>query len=244
MTKLETLKKEETKIQEWLTKKTDTLSKKIAKVQKAGFLKNLETENFKTTSETDAMFVKELNEAKNTEAKQNILDTIYSIMTSLEEIESKSNRLKKVTKQIKEIEYAVSEVSDETKKALREIEAQKELRKFIKEELDNIKIPNLEKWLEDYRTDYINWVNKNLEGYQQTIALEETDQVVRNQKLKIVVRTWEKVGRIQNVEFGRVGKDGSFNGFVIGEKGTVEIETILAGGYNIQRLHYRVLIKK
>ena len=94
MTKLETLKKEETKIQEWLTKKTDTLSKKIAKVQKAGFLKNLETENFKTTSETDAMFVKELNEAKNTEAKQNILDTIYSIMTSLEENESKSNRLK------------------------------------------------------------------------------------------------------------------------------------------------------
>ena len=244
MTKLETLKKEETKIQEWLTKKTDTLNKKIAKVQKAGFLKNLETKNFKTTSETDAMFVRELNEAKNTEAKQNILDTIYSVMSTLEEIESKSDILKRVTKQIKEIEYAVSEVSDETKKALREIEAQKELRKFIKEELDNIKIPNLEIWLEDYRTDYINWVNKNLEGYQQTIALEETDQVVRNQKLKIVVRTWEKVGRIQNVEFGRVGKDGSFNGFVIGEKGTVEIETILAGGYNIQRLHYRVLIKK
>lgn len=34
------------------------------------------------------------------------------------------------------------------------------------------------------------------------------------------------------------------NGFVIGKEGRCEIESILAGGYNIQRLHVRVLVRE
>lgn len=36
----------------------------------------------------------------------------------------------------------------------------------------------------------------------------------------------------------------ALNGVIVGVDGTVSVETIIAGGYNIQRMHYRVLVKK
>lgn len=60
-----------------------------------------------------------------------------------------------------------------------------------------------------------------------------------------VLNLWQRINR----KTGKV-KDWSgitlkgycLNGFVTGEKGTVEVRSILAGGYNIQRLHVRTLV--
>lgn len=57
-----------------------------------------------------------------------------------------------------------------------------------------------------------------------------------------IKRISEKAGDIVDASGLRIGYNGSINGVVVGSKAKVRVETILAGGYNIQCLHYRVLV--
>jgi hypothetical protein len=68
----------------------------------------------------------------------------------------------------------------------------------------------------------------------------KNDIVVRRGKFTHQVT--EKVGHIVHIELQRNGNNG-FDGYIEGEKGKASIETIIAGGYNIQRRHYRTLVK-
>ena len=68
------------------------------------------------------------------------------------------------------------------------------------------------------------------------------DKDVQNKYNDFVHRITEKAGVIQDASGLRIGSNGVINGMVIGDKNKVRVETILAGGYNIQILHYRVLV--
>lgn len=60
----------------------------------------------------------------------------------------------------------------------------------------------------------------------------------------IIERTNRVCGQIVDASELRVGSTrGELNGFIKGERGNAEVESILAGGYNIQCLHIRTLIK-
>lgn len=52
------------------------------------------------------------------------------------------------------------------------------------------------------------------------------------------------VGEITDISELRIGVDGNLNGIVVGKNGKVKVQTILAGGYNIQCLHYRCLLNR
>lgn len=66
---------------------------------------------------------------------------------------------------------------------------------------------------------------------------------VDSKRSKLYNEVTEKIGLVVDAKGLSVGSDGSINGLIIGETGTARITTITAGGYNIQCLHYRLLIK-
>lgn len=61
--------------------------------------------------------------------------------------------------------------------------------------------------------------------------------------LDLVERTKEVVGDVTDWEHLRFGAQG-LEGVVTGTEGKAAVFTIVAGGYNIQRRHYRVLVKR
>ena len=69
------------------------------------------------------------------------------------------------------------------------------------------------------------------------------DKEVDRKREALITRVEKKAGRIVDASGLRVGDDGEINGRIKGEENTVNINTITAGGYNIQCLHYRLLVK-
>ena len=60
----------------------------------------------------------------------------------------------------------------------------------------------------------------------------------------IIERTNAIVGQITDASNLRIGAKHDLNGYIIGTKGTAKVQTIDAGGYNIQCYHFRTLINK
>lgn len=58
----------------------------------------------------------------------------------------------------------------------------------------------------------------------------------------IIERTNAIVGTITDASNLHIGMDGELNGYIIGENGKAKVQTIGAGGWNIQRYHFRTLI--
>lgn len=72
---------------------------------------------------------------------------------------------------------------------------------------------------------------------------KELDKEVKRKYNNLVKRIEKKAGKIIDVNGLRVSENAEINGTVYGDKGWVAVETIMAGGYNIQCLHFRVLVK-
>lgn len=62
--------------------------------------------------------------------------------------------------------------------------------------------------------------------------------------LDLVYRLNNEVGKTLDATDLRIGAEGNLNGIVIGETGKVKVETVGAGGWNIQCFHYRTLMHK
>lgn len=59
-----------------------------------------------------------------------------------------------------------------------------------------------------------------------------------------IERTNEIVGEITDASYLSVNQKGNLDGFILGSRGSAQVSTIDAGGYNIQCYHFRTLIHK
>ena len=69
-------------------------------------------------------------------------------------------------------------------------------------------------------------------------------EVAQQSVINLVSRVEDKVGKVTDWSEIHFGSNGMLNGRVNGTCGSTYVETIPAGGYNIQKFHYRVILKK
>lgn len=69
------------------------------------------------------------------------------------------------------------------------------------------------------------------------------DAEVERKKAALLAKIEAKAGNIIDASGLYIASNLDINGKIIGDNATVTVKTITAGGYNIQSLHYRVLVK-
>jgi len=91
------------------------------------------------------------------------------------------------------------------------------------------------------RWSYVTQFNHGSKGWDET--MQRDIEIEKNRKYDdIIERTNAIVGTITDASNLYIGSKQDLNGYIIGERGKAEVRTIGAGGYNIQRFHFRTLV--
>lgn len=93
----------------------------------------------------------------------------------------------------------------------------------------------------EYLKPYIG--EQTIEAAMQRLTKDLNEEANRKYDF-IIERTNAIAGEITDASGLSIGNKQDLNGFVVGTRGTAKVQTIGAGGYNIQCFHFRTLINK
>ncbi len=83
--------------------------------------------------------------------------------------------------------------------------------------------------------------------YREDRMLAKAQEISEKNRISLLkmfaMRVKERCGTLVDAKGLRIGMNGELNGVVVGQKGAANVQTIAAGGYNIQCYHYRVLVQ-
>ena len=99
--------------------------------------------------------------------------------------------------------------------------------------------------VEDGEYEYLDPYSRERTYDEAMARLKKDLEEEANRKYDFIIeRTNAIVGKITDAGLLEVGAKGDLNGYSKGEKATAKVQTIGAGGYNIQCFHFRTLIHK
>lgn len=169
--------------------------------------------------------------------------TYYTnLRKELDEIQSEDPEIN--AENLKSIQWAYGKAIGKQKYSDSKIE-KKLTSDLPKHEKSNLKV-------EIRRQKYNNWAgvltNQDVNFVEMMNRIDNyledsLESMVQDKKDTFIKRVESKSGKIIDMNGLTLGEDGSINGKVIGDKKTVEVTTVFAGGYNVQCLHFRVLVK-
>lgn len=174
------------------------------------------------------------------------------------EYQSKLRDIKDATKKLEEAQQIAKNWED---KLARQLEVERKLQTEIPEVFTEARNHLVESWVASdirAREDMLK-AKKDLEykefrkmyRYTEEESLKHTDEEFRKIEereadfwlLNLYNRVYAITGKVTDCSGIRWGGK-CLDGYVVGENGVAEVETIGAGGYNIQRFHLRVLVKE
>lgn len=178
----------------------------------------------------------------------------YCKVENLEDgIEGVKKKLAEKQKTLEKWNKKLEEINAENKKLDEIPEQLKKLQHELAEKIINYRIAHREQMYkddkemsyEDFRKKYSyreeEYYMGRSDGDFKQMVTKDANAEAKGWVLNLISRVEKKVGEI--TEWKLWFATNSLNGYVGGTKGTAVVETILAGGYNIQCLHNRVLVK-
>lgn len=245
-----------TKAQAEIGKKLVTIDKKTLKIEKlTNELKdkyNLNIAGCKTDNEKEQVLFKS-DIVRDSEPWFKAYWTICDIEHLEDDIKSLYQKITEKEATIKKYEDALYKAEAIENIFENEIpESMKQMQTELVEEWDRFDKERREFYRAKYRElEYREFMRKySFAAYQRK---NETDDEIHNRNVRdakteildLYNRVKEITGEVTDWSHIRLTSGNSFpvlNGYVKGVKGAADVESILAGGYNIQRLHVRTLI--
>lgn len=116
----------------------------------------------------------------------------------------------------------------------------------FREGRDKKEISNKRKQLKDnfnQKWSHVMQFNHGSLSWKETMRQDLEDEKIRKYD-DLVERVTKVTGTIIDASGLRIDGRSNLNGLVIGEEGSANVETIVAGGWNVQVKHFRTLIHK
>ena len=243
--KITTLQERITKAQEKIEKKQNTITKKTARIEK---LSDRLAKQYGIDPET---FDKYNRQGFNAEAGDDIYWTMCDIDSLKEDIKRGAKEIEATKKTIEKYEAQLAGEIERESILIRDIpESMKRMQTELAEQWDAWDIERRENLKEKYaELGYKAFIQKyKYNGYEYMSVTDEQihESNLREAKSMIInlyYRIKDITGEVTNWKYLELGVGGTaLNGIVEGKEGKAYVESILAGGYNIQRLHVRVLV--